>query len=179
MRVVAVSIVLAGLVGCDPLPPQAPYRTPKPEEHTRLNASPRELRPRTPESVTFYRTKAPDAEFVEVYAMTDTGENETEALEKVKQSAAGLGCDGVILSQTRPQETAVKPFSVVHTVETVKVAVSGTCIVFAQDPGTWQAAPEDTCVAGRRRILATTDPQQRAQIARELPPECHQASARD
>lgn len=54
------------------------------------------------------------------------------------------------------------------------VGISGTCIMFAQDPGTWRPSEIDArCAADRDRLFAAKDPEERAAIARSMPPDCH------
>jgi len=164
--------VALALIACEPT--RAPYRTPKPESYVQLNESPRPLHPRTLESVAIYRVKVPDERFVEIAEMTDVGESESDALEKLKLSAAGVGCDGLIIGAARVDEATVSArWPGTARVEATQVNVLGTCIMFVSDPGTWQPAPEDACVAGRAQILAAKDPTARMRIAASLPPECH------
>jgi hypothetical protein len=125
------------------------------------------MKARAAETVTIYRTKVPDAKYVEVSELVDTGDNETDALEELKLAAAGVGCDGLIVGEVRPERAAVL-------VRRGEVNISGTCIMFAEDPGTWRPSPIDArCAADRDRLFAAKDPEERAAIARGMPPDCH------
>jgi hypothetical protein len=156
------------LVGCAPgLTSPESSRNPRPERYTSLNQSPRPMKARAAETVTIYRTQVPAARYVEVSELVDTGEDETEALDTLKLSAAGIGCDGLILGVVRPERAAMN-------FGTRRVNIAGTCIMFEQDPGTWRPSEIDArCAADRDRLFAAKDPEQRAAIARSMPPDCH------
>jgi hypothetical protein len=163
------------LVGCAPgvtSPASAPFPPPnaQPEHYTKLNESPRPMKARAPETVTIYRTKVPDAPYVEVSELVDSGDDEAEALDKLELSAAGVGCDGLIIGGVLPERTSMM-FGHAHV---TAVESSGTCIMFAQDPGTWRPSKLDArCAADRDRLFAAKDPEERAAIARSMPPDCH------
>jgi hypothetical protein len=178
MRItVSMALALLALLACEPpgtAPgPQAPARS------TKLNESPRPMPARSPSSVTIYKVKPPEASFVEVYQLTELGENEHVALDTLRLSAARLGCDGLVIGGSRVETVAW------HSVQTLRL--SGTCIMFAQNPGTWQAPPppdspppseplpQDApeCIQARSKIFATKDPQERARIIHSMPPSCH------
>jgi hypothetical protein len=128
------------------------------------------MKARAPETVTIYRTKIPDAQYVEVSELVDTGIDETDALDQLKLSAAGVGCDGLVVGAVR-REPAPLSFA-------SQINISGTCIMFAQDPGTWRPSAIDArCAADRDRLFAAKDPEQRAAIARSMPPDCHRQGA--
>lgn len=133
------------------------------------NESPRPMKPRAPETVMIYRTKSPEGEYVEVADLGDVGDDEAEALQKLELSAAGVGCDGLIVGTARAASMAQHlGGSHVSAVE-----FSGTCIMFAQDPGTWRPSPLDArCAADRERLFAAK-PEERAAIARSMPIDCH------
>lgn len=175
-----VSAVLV-LAACEP--PASTYRDPLPERYTRLNASPRLMPRRAPSSVALYRTQKPEQRYVEVFEMVDVGDDETEALERLKHSAGAMGCDGLIVGAARVEIGGLSRIP-------REVNVSGTCIMFETAPGTWRAPPgedpaaetptdepdsasDETCGPERKRLLATKDPVARAAIARAMPPECH------
>jgi hypothetical protein len=138
---------------------------------------------RAPASVQIYQVRPPEAPFVEVYALTDLGANENEALEALRLSSARFGCDGLIVGASRVKTA--------YRYQVYEVNLAGTCIMFVQDPQTWRAPPEpdapspserqrdltpqqiEECDRGRARIFATKDPHERARIAGSLPPECH------
>jgi len=161
------------LVGCAPAvtsPPAELSRNATPEHETKLNASPRPMKPRAPETVAIYRTKVPAAEYVEVSELVDTGDDETEALDKLKLSAAGVGCDGLIVGAVRAEAETMR-FGNTHI---TSVDISGTCIMFTQDPGTWRPSGIDArCAADRERLFATKDPDERLAITRAMPRACH------
>ena len=159
------------LVGCapgvtSPTSTPEPSRNATPERNTKLNESPRPMKARATETVTIYRRKVPEAEYVEVSELGDTGGDEAIALDKLKLSAAGVGCDGLIVGAVRPERSMMSGGPA--------VTISGTCIMFEQDPGTWQPSAIDArCAADRDRLFAAKDPEQRAAIARSMPPDCH------
>lgn len=169
--------VAVALVGCAPnvaSPTSAPdpSRNAKPERYTKLNESPRPMKARAPSSMTIYRTKAPDGQYVEVSELVDLGDDETEALDKLKLSAAGVGCDGLIVGNVRPERES--PDVTRGASHVAGVDISGTCIMFAQDPGTWRPSEFDArCSADKERLFAAKAPEERAAIARSMPPECH------
>jgi len=102
----------------------------------------------------------------EVGQLVDLGSDETDALETLKLSAAGIGCDGLITGNVR----AEKPIWG-HPAE---VNVAGTCIMFVQDPGTWRPSAIDArCDADKQRMFAAKDPDERLAIARSMPPDCN------
>ena len=172
-----------------------------PERFTKLNESPRPMSARAPASVQIYQVKPPEEPFVEVYQLADLGSNENEALELLRLSSARFGCDGLIVGPSRvesasysgrnqaglagPSSASSAGYSRVD-----QISLAGTCIMFVQDPQTWRAPDPDSpslgerqrdltpqqievCARGRERIFATKDPRKRAQVAGELPPECH------
>lgn len=163
----SLAVLLAGCAPAVTSPTSAPDppRNAAPERETQLNKSPRPMKARAPETVTIYQTKVPAAPYVEVSELVDIGDNETDALDKLKLSAAGVGCDGLIVG------TAHVEFPVTFGID---VNVSGTCIMFAQDPGTWRPSEIDArCAADRDRLFAAKDPDERVAIARSMPPDCH------
>lgn len=162
------------LVGCAPAvtaPTSGPLaRDATPERSTKLNESPRPMKPRAAETVAIYRTKVPAADYVEVSELVDTGDDETEALDKLKLSAAGVGCDGLIVGGARPASQTMR-FGTTHI---TSVDISGTCIMFTQDPGTWRPSEIDArCAADRERLFAAKDPDERLAITRAMPRACH------
>lgn len=164
---------LLALVGCAPTVP-TPATTPNatPESYTKLNESPRPMKPRAPATVQLYRTKHPDAPYVEVGELGDTGGDEAAALDKLELSAAGVGCDGLIVGSARNERT-VADFTG-NGARVAGVALSGTCIMFEQDPGTWRPSEFDVrCNADKERLFAAKDPDEKAAIARSIPPECN------
>lgn len=167
---------LAVLVGCAPgvtAPPTGPDPAPNatPDGYTKLNESPRPMKARAPETVTIYRTKAPAADYVEVSELVDHGSDEAGALDQLKLSAAGVGCDGLVVGASRADSVA-KRFG--GGTEVFSVAITGTCIMFSQDPGTWRPSAIDArCAADRDRLFAAKDPDEKLAIARSMPPDCH------
>lgn len=166
---------IAVFAGCAPgvTPPASPLSgNAKPERQTKLNESPRPMKPRALDTVTIYRTKVPSADYVEVSELFDSGDDDMDALDKLKLSAAGVGCDGLILGDVRAEGDSPRVFGGGHVVSSV--GVSGTCIMFTQDPGTWRPSEIDArCAADRDRLFATKDPDERLAITRAMPRACH------
>jgi len=163
-------------VGCAPAvssPPSTTLsRNATPEHSTKLNESPRPMKPRALDSVTIYKTKVPAADYVEVSELADSGDDGTEALDKLKLSAAGVGCDGLIIGEQRIEADRPRVFGGGHVVSSI--GISGTCIMFVQDPGTWRPSEIDArCAADRDRLSATKDPDERLAITRAMPRACH------
>jgi len=164
---------LIALVGCVPTgaPPETtPNATP--ERYSKLNESPRLMKSRAPATVQLYRTQHPGAPYVEVGELGDTGSNEAEALDNLKLSAAGVGCDGLIVGSARNEVTVSGVTGTVRRV--ASVSLSGTCIMFEQDPGTWRPSAFDArCEADKKRLFAAKDPDEKVAIAQSMPPDCN------
>jgi hypothetical protein len=143
-----------------------------------------------------FRTKTPEDKYVEVAMIAELAPNENVGIEKLRRAAAGVGCDGVIVSSTQVETVrSGKPsFDVLDTGERAstvdEVSVSGTCIMFETDNGSWKAPeageepagpdPRPHCSAGKERIAAERDSVRKHELIRALPSECHQpAPAKD
>lgn len=127
------------------------------------------MKARADDSVTVYQTKVPDAAYVEVALIANVARTENDGTFKLKRSAATIGCDGLVLhgARTEAVESSSSP-----TVS--EVSVTGICIMFVEDPGSWrEPVQRDECEVARERIAATPSPEEKYRLIRDLPPECH------
>jgi hypothetical protein len=161
-------MVLIALVGCAPTG-ATPETTPNltPERYSKLNESPRPMKSRAPATVQLYRTQHPGAPYVEVGELGDTASDEAEALDKLKLSAAGVGCDGLIVGSAHNDVKVIDQ-------RVTGVGLSGTCIMFEKDPGTWRPSAFDArCEADKKRLFAAKNSDEKVAIAQSMPPECN------
>ena len=167
--------ILIVFSACEPI--RAPHRAQRPERYTKLNEAPRPMKARADDSVTVYQTKVPDAAYVEVALIANIDGTENDAIFKLKRSAATIGCDGLVLHGSRTEEVGSSsslPLSTGGGVAVSKVSVTGICIMFVEDPGSWrEPVQRDECEVGRERIAATPSPEEKYRLIRDLPPECH------
>lgn len=159
---------------------------PPPRTFISVNETPRPLRPRSVESVALYRVKAPEAPFVEVGWFSRTGGNDMDALLRLRIDAAELGCDGLVVNGV--SDAAIHSSDYTGTFlnknqygpdyEATYVAQArGTCIVFENDPGTWQppavvSNPGD-CEQYLAAARAKAEPKEKLKILKKMPRRCH------
>ncbi|MEL6760754.1 MAG: hypothetical protein AAFP04_10165 [Myxococcota bacterium] len=95
-----------------------------------LNASPKEMQPRSPETVEIFSSKSPERDFVEVGMISarqsSSFSSEDAVLPALREEAANRGCDGLILGGS---DDEVVGDGLSNTVTTLK-GLTGTCIVY-------------------------------------------------
>ncbi|MEM6275174.1 MAG: hypothetical protein AAF735_08030 [Myxococcota bacterium] len=98
-----------------------------------LNASPKEMQPRSPETVEIFSSKSPERDFVEVgmiSARQSSGfSSEDAVLPALREEAANRGCDGLILGGSDDEVVSGALSNGATTVTTLK-GLTGTCIVY-------------------------------------------------
>jgi hypothetical protein len=163
----AVALAFA-LVGCV-VATQQTRRSTGPDFYTKLNEPPRPMEARAADSVAIYSTKAPDVKYVEVAQISDDGDDEAAALSELKRSAAEVGCDGLILQTTKIVSVANG--------EASDMRATGVCIMYVEGDGAWRAptAEDDSCRAKRARLASAHTSDEKHEIIRSMPVECHRA----
>lgn len=167
IKLTAVALAF-GVLGC--VVAAQPARHSKgPGFYTKLNNPPRPMEARAEDSVAIFSTKAPEAKYVEVAQIADDGENEGAALTELKRSAAQVGCDGLILQTTQVVG--------VSRGEASNMRASGVCIMYVERDGSWRAptAEEDPCRAARARLASARTSEEKHEIVRSMPIDCHRA----
>lgn len=98
-----------------------------------LNASPKEMQPRSPETVEIFSSKNPERDFVEVGMISSRQSSglssEDAVLPALREEAANRGCDGLILGGNDDEVVSGTMSNGASTVSTLK-GIRGTCIVY-------------------------------------------------
>lgn len=71
-------------------------------EYTAINAPPRPLQPKSPDTVQVFTSQAPERKYVEIgtlTAMHDSVASNADMFAQLKVEAAKRGCDGVVITQ--------------------------------------------------------------------------------
>ena len=107
-------------------------------EYTELNAPPRPLAPRAPESVEVYASAAParphvDVGLFEVEQESSNTPGKTRALlDELRRRAGAIGCDAVVVAGITAKNSELE--SLLLDYDTNKKALQATCIVYTAPP---------------------------------------------
>jgi len=113
-------------------------------ETTRLNAAPRPLVSRPPQSVEIYASSAPTRAHVDIALLrANQGNFETDTpamVQSLAERAGELGCDALFISGASERPGGVPP-DAFYLIDPGSHALIGTCIVYVPQPATAGLAP--------------------------------------
>jgi hypothetical protein len=128
---------------------------------TRTNRPTRPMRARALDSVEVFTSSTPSRGYTEVGLIRSTGGDVERAMTGMRQKAAAVGCDGVVVTST-------------GTGQYNQIIYNGACFLYAEDT-TWAppaSGPDSVGCESQLAELRAAPNDSKPAIVQRIPPEC-------